>query len=73
MTVTDFFNKLDNVAHSYHWDVTSNNKVVATIRSGPNKGFTLNPITALAQEMKTLLFCSQPSKTTLSRTGLHPP
>tara|TARA_B100001778_G_scaffold258519_1_gene218772 strand:- start:1316 stop:1642 length:327 start_codon:yes stop_codon:yes gene_type:complete len=50
MTVTDFFNKLDNVAHSYHWDVTSNNKVVATIRSGPNKGFTLNPITALAHK-----------------------
>tara|TARA_B100000085_G_C18337571_1_gene428944 strand:- start:286 stop:603 length:318 start_codon:yes stop_codon:yes gene_type:complete len=49
MTVRDFFGKLDNLAHAYHWDV-ANKRVVATIRSGPNKGFTLNPITALAHK-----------------------
>lgn len=45
----EFFDRLENVANSYHWDV-NNNKVVATIQRGNYKGFTLNPITALAHK-----------------------
>ena len=47
MNVSDFYNRLDNLSNSYHWDVNGK-KVVATIQSGPARGFTLNPITALA-------------------------
>jgi hypothetical protein len=49
MNFTEFYNRLYNVATSYHWDV-DNNKVTATIQSGPARGFTLNPITALAHK-----------------------
>lgn len=45
----EFFNRLENVACAYHWDV-NNNRVVATIQSGENRGFQLNPITALAHK-----------------------
>lgn len=50
MNFSEFFNRLYNVSTSYHWDVDNHNKVVATIQSGPNRGFTLNPITALAHK-----------------------
>jgi hypothetical protein len=49
MNYTEFFNRLENVSNSYHWDV-DNNKVVAKIQSGDFRGFTLNPITALAHK-----------------------
>lgn len=49
MDRNEFFGRLENVANAYHWDV-SNNKVVATIQSGDWRGFTLNPITALAHK-----------------------
>jgi hypothetical protein len=49
MTYCDFFDRLENVSRSYHWDV-KDNKVVATIKSGYFKGFTLNPVTALAHK-----------------------
>lgn len=45
----DFFNRLENIADAYHWDVEEN-RLVATIQSGSFKGFTLNPITALAHK-----------------------
>lgn len=49
MKYSEFFDKLHNVASAYHWGV-EHNKVVATIQSGPSRGFTLNPITALAHK-----------------------
>ncbi len=49
MTYCDFFDRLENVSRSYNWNV-QDNKVVATIKSGYFKGFTLNPITALAHK-----------------------
>ena len=55
MNYTEFFNKLGNVANSYRWDVR-NNKVVATLQSGVFRGFTLNPITALAYKSGLGLF-----------------
>lgn len=50
MKRSDFFDKLENIANSYHWDISRNNKVIATIQSGRNRGFSLNPITALAHK-----------------------
>jgi hypothetical protein len=50
MKVSEFFDKLYNVSRSYHWTVNDNNKVVAKIQSGPYRGFTLNPVTALAHK-----------------------
>lgn len=50
MTFNDFYNRLYNVSQSYHWHLSDDNKVVATIQSGPNRGLTLNPITALAHK-----------------------
>lgn len=49
MNVNEFLNKLYNVSNSYHWTVDEN-KVAATIQSGPHRGYTLNPITALAHK-----------------------
>lgn len=49
MSYSGFFDRLYNIAYSYDW-VVENNKVVATINSGPNRGLTLNPITALAHK-----------------------
>ena len=49
MDRSEFFNSLENVSNSYHWDV-ENNRVVAKIQSGSFRGFTLNPITALAHK-----------------------
>ncbi len=45
----NFFERLNNIAYSYDWNV-ENKKVGATIHSGPYKGFTLNPVTALAHK-----------------------
>lgn len=50
MKVSEFLDKLYNVSRSYHWTVLPNNKVVAEIQSGPYRGCTLNPITALAHK-----------------------
>lgn len=50
MKVSEFFDKLYNVSRSYNWTVNDNNKVVAKIQSGPHRGFTLNPVTALAHK-----------------------
>ena len=49
MKYSEFFDRLYNVAYSYSWNV-DNKKVSATIKSGPNSGLTLNPITALAHK-----------------------
>lgn len=49
MNYSDFFHRLENVSEAYHWDI-NNGRVVATIRSGPRRGATLNPITALAHK-----------------------
>lgn len=49
MNVSEFCKRLWHISNSYHWDV-ENNKVVATIQNGPNRGYTLNPITALAHK-----------------------
>ncbi len=49
MNLNQFLIRLYNVSESYHWDV-ENKKLVATIQSGPNRGFTLNPVTALAHK-----------------------
>lgn len=50
MNFYDFYNRLYNVSQSYHWHLSDDNKVVATIQSGPHRGCTLNPITALAHK-----------------------
>lgn len=50
MKVNEFLDKLCNVSKSYHWTVNDKNKVVAEIQSGPHRGFTLNPVTALAHK-----------------------
>ncbi len=49
MNYREFFDRLENIGTSYRWTV-ENNKVLATIQSGPLKGLTLNPITALAHK-----------------------
>jgi len=49
MNYSDFFNRLENLSHAYHWDI-DNKRVNATIQSGPLRGFKLNPITALAHK-----------------------
>lgn len=49
MNYSEFLNKLSNIANAYHWDINQN-RVNATIQSGNYKGFTLNPITALAHK-----------------------
>lgn len=49
MNVNDFLYRLCNVADSYHWSI-DDRRVIATIQSGPNRGLTLNPITALAHK-----------------------
>jgi hypothetical protein len=49
MDYNEFFDRLENVSQSYHWDVDCN-KVVAKIQRGDFRGFALNPITALAHK-----------------------
>jgi len=49
MEDVNFFERLYNVADSYSWNI-SNKKVTATFQSGPHRGETLNPITALAHK-----------------------
>lgn len=49
MKYSEFFNRLSNIAESYHWSL-DNNKVIAKIQSGSFRGFKLNPITALAHK-----------------------
>jgi hypothetical protein len=49
MKYSELFDKLSNLAGAYHWDI-NHNRVIATIQSGYYKGFTLNPITALAHK-----------------------
>lgn len=49
MKRSEFFSRLQNVANSYRWNI-DDNKVTAKIQSGDFKGFTLNPITALAHK-----------------------
>jgi len=49
MNNVDFFTRLYNVADAYHWDI-NDKKVTATFQSGPHRGETLNPITALAHK-----------------------
>lgn len=49
MNRSEFFDRLENICTSYKWDV-DNNKVIAKIQSGLNRGLSLNPITALAHK-----------------------
>lgn len=49
MKFYDFVYRLCNVSSSYRWSLKGK-KVSATINSGPYKGYTLNPITALAHK-----------------------
>jgi hypothetical protein len=51
----EFFDRLTGVASAYRWDV-DHNRVEAVIRSGPNRGRTLNPVTALAHKSGFGLF-----------------
>lgn len=50
MNTTEFIDRLYSLSSAYHWRVDDHNKVVAQIRSGPNRGLTLNPVTALAHK-----------------------
>lgn len=49
MNVNEFLNGLENISSSYRWDLEGG-KVTARIKSGPNRGLTLNPITAIAHK-----------------------
>jgi hypothetical protein len=49
MNYKEFIDRLYGLSSSYRWGV-ENKKVVAKIKSGPNRGFTLNPVTALAHK-----------------------
>ena len=49
MNVSEFCKKLWHISNSYHWNL-NDNKLVAIIQSGPHRGYTLNPITALAHK-----------------------
>ncbi len=55
MEYYEFFDRLTSLSHAYHWDVDTK-RVEATIRSGPNRGCTLNPVTALAHKSGFGLF-----------------
>ena len=48
MDSNTFFTKLSRVANSFHWTVDKHNKIVAKVKSGPDKGTVLNPVTAIA-------------------------
>lgn len=50
MDFNEFYDRLYSVSSAYSWHLNDENKVVATIKSGPNRGLTLNPITALAHK-----------------------
>jgi hypothetical protein len=50
MNTREFYDRLYNVSDAYHWGVSKDNKIVATIMSGPFRGFELNPLTALAHK-----------------------
>ena len=50
MNANEFLDSLNSVSHSYRWSVDNTNKLTATFRSGPHRGFTLNPVTALAHK-----------------------
>jgi hypothetical protein len=50
MRLNEFYDRLFNISESYRWTVDENNKVVATIQSGPFRGFRVNPLTALAHK-----------------------
>lgn len=62
MNYSTFFEKLHNVANAYSWTV-NHNKVVAELKSGSYKGFTLNPITALAHKAGLGLFSNNREST----------
>ena len=49
MNVNSFVDRLHSLSGSYHWGL-EHGKVTATLRSGPNRGETLNPVTALAHK-----------------------
>jgi len=71
MNSVDFFERLDNVSNSYHWNI-DNKKVVATFQSGPHRGETLNPITALAHKSGLGVFANtrEGTQTAASALGL---
>jgi len=50
MNTTEFIDRLYSLSTAYQWTVDTDNKVVAKIQSGPNRGLTLNPVTALAHK-----------------------
>ena len=55
MNVNSFVDRLHSLSGSYHWGL-EHGKVTATLRSGPNRGETLNPVTALAHKAGYGLF-----------------
>ena len=69
MNTNEFFDRLYNLSGAYHWNVNGN-KVVATIRSGPNRGFTLNPITALAHKSGLGLYDNNRDSTEVAASHL---
>lgn len=73
MRFSDFYNKLYNVSSSYRWSIDENNKVVATIQSGPARGFTLNPITALAHKSGLGFFANNRESTEYAASFLGIP
>lgn len=73
MKFSDFYNKLYNVSDSYRWQINENNKVTAIIQSGPARGFTLNPITALAHKAGLGFFANNRESTEYAASFLGIP
>ena len=51
MNANSFVDRLYSLSSSYHWGL-DHGKVTATLRSGPNKGETLNPVTGLFENTR---------------------
>lgn len=66
MNVHEFYSRLVKISDAYHWNLDSNNHVVATLMSGVDKGFKLNPVTALAHKSGLGLFKNNKKSTVLA-------
>jgi hypothetical protein len=50
MKYNEIFDRLENVAKAYNWNVDNDGRITAVIKSGFWRGRSLNPITALAHK-----------------------
>ena len=50
MKYNEIFDRLENVAEAYNWNVDNDGRITAVIKSGFWRGRSLNPITALAHK-----------------------